>query len=190
MDNAYIVDKTFSKLDFEEDPIPHGDYEECEFVNCNFAGADLGKFVFIDCNFNGCNLAMAKTAGTSFRNNNFTDCKLTGVQFSECDPFLFAVNFEKCILNLASFYKQKMKNARFSNCSMNEVDFTQTDLTGATLHNCDLAKAVFDQSNIEKADLRSSFNYSIDPTINRVKKARFSMPGAVGLLDHLDVRIE
>ncbi len=190
MDNAYIVDKTFDKLNFEENPLQHGDYEECEFNNCDFGGADLSRFVFIDCNFTGCNLAIARTAGTAFRNNHFRDCKLTGVQFSNCDTFLFAVSFDKCVLNLASFYKMKMKNSRMINCVMNEVDFTETDLTGSVIENCDLANTIFSQTNIEKADLRGSFNYSINPGVNRVKRARFSLAAVVGLLDHLEIRVD
>jgi len=56
--------------------------------------------------------------------------------------------------------------------------------------NCDLTRAIFIQTNLEKADFRSSFNYSIDPEMNRMKKARFSLAGVVGLLDKYDVDVE
>jgi hypothetical protein len=49
---------------------------------------------------------------------------------------------------------------------------------------------VFENTNIEKADFRTSFNYSINPEINRIKKAMFSKQGVVGLLNHLDIDIE
>jgi uncharacterized protein YjbI with pentapeptide repeats len=56
--------------------------------------------------------------------------------------------------------------------------------------NCDLTGAVFDHTNIEKADFRTSYNYTIDPEINRIKKAKFSILGVSGLLDKYDIDIE
>jgi len=57
------------------------------------------------------------------------------------------------------------------------------------LINCDLARATFDNSIIEKADFRSSFNYSINPEINRIKMAKFSVSGLPGLLEKYDIEI-
>ena len=50
--------------------------------------------------------------------------------------------------------------------------------------------ASFDRTNLEKADLRTANNYTIDPAINRVKKARFAYPGVLGLLRNYDLRID
>jgi fluoroquinolone resistance protein len=49
--------------------------------------------------------------------------------------------------------------------------------------------SVFDRTNLEKADFRSAGNYSIDPTTNKIKKARFSLDGVAGLLDKYDIEI-
>ena len=73
---------------------------------------------------------------------------------------------------------------------MKEADFTETDLTGSVLDNCDLAKAVFDRTILTGADLRTSYNYSIDPDNNKIKKARFSVYGVSGLLGKYDIVIE
>lgn len=43
---------------------------------------------------------------------------------------------------------------------------------------------------LEKSDFQTSYNYSIDPEINRIKKAKFSFQGAVGLLDKYDIEVE
>ena len=56
--------------------------------------------------------------------------------------------------------------------------------------NCNLLQAIFDHTVLEKADFRTSYNYSIDPEINRMKKARFSISGISGLLDKYDIDIE
>jgi len=63
-------------------------------------------------------------------------------------------------------------------------------LTSSVFDNCNLLQAVFDRTILEKADLRNSYNYSIDPEINRIKKARFSILGISGLLDKYDIDIE
>jgi len=43
---------------------------------------------------------------------------------------------------------------------------------------------------LENADLRSAYNFSINPTTNRIKGARFSSSGLAGLLDIFLLNIE
>ena len=54
-------------------------------------------------------------------------------------------------------------------------------------------KSFIGKSNLrelEKADFRTAFNYSIDPENNRMKKAKFSPPEVVGLLNKYDIEID
>ena len=83
-----------------------------------------------------------------------------------------------------------LKKTHFKNSSLHEVDFTRSDLSSALFDNCDLAKAIFDHTILEKADFRTSYNYSIDPEINRIKKAAFSLPAVTGLLTKYDIVIQ
>jgi uncharacterized protein YjbI with pentapeptide repeats len=87
------------------------------------------------------------------------------------------VKFENCDLNLAVFFKRKLKKTRFINCNLQETDFTESELNEAVFDNCDLQRAIFHKTNLEKADFRTSYHYSIDPEQNRIKKARFSKNG-------------
>jgi uncharacterized protein YjbI with pentapeptide repeats len=73
---------------------------------------------------------------------------------------------------------------------MHEVDFSNCDLSAALFQNCDLRSAVFDKTILEKADLRGAFNFSINPENNKIKKAKFSREGALGLLDKYNIEIE
>jgi uncharacterized protein YjbI with pentapeptide repeats len=84
----------------------------------------------------------------------------------------------------------KLKKPRFKNSDLSEVDFTEADLTSSLFQNCDLEGARFEKTILEKADLRTSRNYSIDPEINKIKKARFSIYGIAGLLNKYDIEIE
>jgi len=65
-----------------------------------------------------------------------------------------------------------MHQADFSNSILSAVIFTGSDLKGA----------IFDGSNLEKADFSQASNYTIDPTQNRMKGARFATNGLSGLL--------
>lgn len=72
---------------------------------------------------------------------------------------------------------------------MQEVDFSNADLTSAKFDQCDLQRAFFQNTILESADLRTAFNFSIDPENNRVKKAKFSTHGLPGLLDKYKLEI-
>lgn len=182
--------KLFERVDYTVSPLGRGEYENCTFKNCNFYNTDLSSIIFRGCLFDGCDLSLVKTKHTTFNDIRFANCKLLGVQFSECNSFLLSFRFENCILKLAVFYKLKLKNIVYSNCNMQEADFTEADLSGSEFENCDLYRTVFYGTNLEKADFRSSFNYSFDPERNRIKKARFSRLGVTGLLEKYNIEIE
>jgi fluoroquinolone resistance protein len=190
MEQEYTEGKRFEKIDFKAEGLVKGEYENCTFMNCNFSDADLSGCVFIDCTFSGCNLSLVKLNNTAFRDVVFSDCKMLGLQFGSCNEFSVVFTFDNCILNHSSFYKMKIKKTVFKNCKLEEVDLTEADLAGAVFENCDLLRATFDNTILEKADLRTAYNYSIDPEINRIKKAKFSAAGLGGLLDKYDIDIE
>jgi uncharacterized protein YjbI with pentapeptide repeats len=70
------------------------------------------------------------------------------------------------------------------------MDFTGCDATGAVFDQCNFAGATFENTILEKADLRSSCNYFIDPEANRIKKARFSLSQVSGLLAKYGIEID
>ncbi|MGZ3920588.1 MAG: pentapeptide repeat-containing protein [Bacteroidia bacterium] len=187
---TYIENKTFERIDFTVNRLEIAEYEKCNFINCNFSNTNLSQIYFSECCFTGCNMSVAILSKTSLRNIKFKDCKLLGLHFHNCNEFLFSVAFENCILNLSSFFKLKLKKTKFINCSLHEVDFTQADLSESLFDNCDFSNAIFDDTRLEKADLRTSYNYSLDPELNYIKKAKFSTHGISGLLHKYDIVIE
>jgi uncharacterized protein YjbI with pentapeptide repeats len=190
MHDKYVEDGSFEKQDYTIAPLAVAGYDNCTFTNCNFAGTDLSALGFSECTFIGCDISNAKLRKTAMKNVKFDGCKMLGLHFADCEPFLFEVAFDHCTLNLSSFYKRKLAKTRFTNCSLKEADFSEADLHNAVFNNCDLAGAVFDNTNLEKADLRTAHNFSIDPEKNRIKKARFSANGIAGLLGKYDIVIE
>ena len=73
---------------------------------------------------------------------------------------------------------------------MQEVDFSESDLTNASFDGCNLDKTVFDHTNLEKVDFTTSYNLSIDPERNRIRKASFSINNVLGLLNKYDINID
>ncbi|SHF41362.1 Pentapeptide repeat-containing protein [Mariniphaga anaerophila] len=190
MEKDYTEGKTFKNDDFENSHPLKGEYEDCRFLDCDFSNGDLSDCIFVDCEFLGCNLSLAKLTTTTFRDAKFKECKMLGLRFDDCNPFGLAFSFEDCILNHSSLFGIKIKKTIFKNTQLQEVDFTASDLTGSLFDNCDLARATFERTVIEKADFRTSYNYSIDPENNRVRKAKFSVRGIAGLLEKYDLNID
>lgn len=88
------------------------------------------------------------------------------------------------------FIRLRSKKTLFKNTQLKEVDFTDCDLTQSVFDKCDLTDAKFDNSILEKADFRTASHYSINPEVNRIKKARFALSGIPGLLDKYDIEID
>lgn len=189
MDRPYFEEKTYEKTDFTGNRLPSGEYEACNFLQCDLSNADLSGIHFSECKFTDCNFSNTKLSKTIFRDVIFKDCKMMGLHFEDCDDFILSFQFDHCILNFSSFYKMKLKKTLFRHCSLQETDLTEADCSGAFFDHCDFAKALFQGTNLEKADLRTSFNYSIDPSSNKIKKAKFSLAGIPGLLDRYDIII-
>lgn len=118
-------------------------------------------------------MSLSKIVETEFQDARFLNSRLLGMQFENCSKFLCSVFFDNCILDLASFRGLKIKNTSFKDSSLHEVNFTETDLTGSVFDNCELTRAIFEKTTLEKVDLRTSYDFLIDPNNNRIKKARF-----------------
>ncbi|MEP5340658.1 MAG: pentapeptide repeat-containing protein [Algibacter sp.] len=190
MSTALIEDETFKKQDFTKTRLPKGDYEYCTFLNCNFSEGFLSEIRFLECEFIECNLSTANITSTSFQDVKFQACKMLGLHFENSNPFGFSIYIENCQLNHASFYQVVLKNTRLINSKLQDVDFTEADLSGCLFDDCDFENATFENTNLEKSDFRKAIHYEIHPEKNRVKGAKFSLEGVVGLLSKYQVHIE
>lgn len=189
MKKNFIEDQSFKKIDFTLEVLTKGDYEHCTFIDCDFSNTSLSEIRFSECKFIDCNLSMVKMNKTALQEIEFKNCKLLGIDFDTCEEFLFAVTFDSCLLNHASFIKMKLKNSTFDNCILHEVDFTEADLSGIVFSNCDLTRAKFERTVLEKADFRTAIHYAIDPENNKIKKAKFSAKGLIGLLGKYGIEV-
>ena len=120
-----------------------------------------------------------------FNNCDFSNSDLTDIKFLEC-------KFLGCNMSMTNLTKTALRDINFKDCKMLGLRFENCNQFGFNVHfdNCDLTRSTFENTIIEKADFRTSFNYSIDPEINRIKKTKLSLTGIVGLLDKYDIEIE
>ncbi len=190
MNDIIIEDKVFKKDDFTLKKLEYGTYEKCRFIDCIFSNADLSNYNFLECEFENCDLNMILIKNTTFNDVNFKNSKLLGLNFYNCNQLFLSVNFENSKLDFTSFYNMNLKKTIFKNCNLHEVDFSETNLTKSIFNNCNLNRAIFSNTNLTGSDLRTSYNYSIDPEANRIKKAKFSLEGISGLLNMYDIVIE
>ena len=186
----YIIDAQRNGITYSIHDIMYKDFERCTFTGCDFTACDFTGVAFTDCIFLSCNFNEAKINYVAFREAVFTDCNFTGVNFTMVDALLFSVEFRDCMMDYTKFYTLKIKGTLFSNCSLTAADFMNTDMTDVVFDNCNLHKSVFADTIANKADFTTSYNFSIDPEKNKLKKAKFSQAGLKGLLDKYDIIVK
>ena len=187
---TYVEDQTIQGVVHAVEPLPLAQYEGCRFVRCDFSGGDLGGYRFLDCHFTDCNWSNVRSTATSLQGVRFTGCKLLGVDFGTCDRLGFAVNFQGCTLDHASFHGVRLAGTAFTESSLVEVDFSGADLGKSSFDGCRLSRAAFEDADLRGADLRNAEDYTIDPGRTRLKGAKFSLPAVVGLLRGHGIIIE
>ncbi|MGQ2984755.1 pentapeptide repeat-containing protein [Flavobacterium sp.] len=183
----YIIDQQITGRIYNPEDIMYKDFERCTFMQCDLSACSFTGVAFIDCNFISCNFSEAKINYVGLRGAIFDNCNFTGVNFSMVDKLFFSVEFKNCRLDHTKFYTLAIKSTVFTDCSLIAVDFMNTDLTGVLFDNCNLHKAVFVDSIANKADFSTSYNFSIDPERNKLRRARFSQDGLKGLLEKYEI---
>lgn len=186
----YFLDIEYNNITYGEQELNLKEFECCAFNNCNFSECVFLAVTFIDCTFNDCIFSGAKINYVAFRTVFFNSCKIEDVNFAMCDKLIFEIHFKECILDFSKFYTLKMKGTSFIDCSIIAVDFMSTDLTEVIFDNCDLYRSEFAKAIANKANFKTSYNYTIDPTKTKIKKAVFSLDGLKGLLYKHDIIVK
>ena len=193
MSKGKYVERTFETVDSAGSEIAAAEFRECRFVRCCFSESVLRACVFDECVFVECDLSLVKLPHSVFSATRFEDSKIIGVNWTEARwprlRLLVPVRFEKCVISHSTFLGLNLKGVRFTECIAKDVDFRETDLSTADFSGTDLTGAQFGSTNLTSANLRSARNYSIVPSENTLKGARFSLPEAMSLLSGLDIEI-
>ena len=187
--SEYFLDIEYNSITYGEEEVNFKEFECCKFTKCNFSRCVFLSVTFIDCTFNDCTFSNAKINYVAFRTVTFNRCEIKEVNFAMCDKLIFEIAFKDCVLDFSKFYTLKLKRTSFTNCSLIAVDFMSTDLTEVLFENCDLYRSEFAKAIANKANFKTSYNYTIDPKTTKLKKAVFALEGLKGLLYKHDIQV-
>lgn len=189
MEDLDHFDESHDGVDFSNQKV-EGTYEACHFRNCNFTNANFTKTTFVDCSFEICDLSNANLDRASFRDVVFRESKLIGWRFDFLDFFQFKIRCEECSLDYASFFEVDGQVCEFMNCRFLEVDFESANFSEVGFAGCDFSGSKFERTQLEGADFREALNFSISPSKNNIKHAKFAKENLEGLLDGFGIIIE
>jgi uncharacterized protein YjbI with pentapeptide repeats len=83
-----------------------------------------------------------------------------------------------------------MKRADFWGCRIDECDFENAFLVEARFDESIFRQTLFHGCNLERASFFEAKGYEIDPRSNNVKKAVFSVPDVLSLIECFGVIIK
>ena len=192
IDQKDFMESKFEKIEFKEN-IESKRFLDCEFVKCSFAEIEIAQCQFTDCVFIECNLSLAKVTDSSFLNVAFDQSKVIGVNWAKAKWPQFKLesplSFYHSNISDSSFFELSLSYLVLESCQARDVDFRSADLSNSSLTYCDFQGSHFVNSNLTSADFTGSENYNIDVFENTIKNAKFSLPEALSLLDHLGIKI-
>lgn len=154
--------ETFSKLNITNETINQTNFEKCKFTKC------------------------------IFHQTTFKNCKMIGIDWTKSQPEILpiSIQFDKCNINLSSFYRLAIDDFKLKNCSAKEVDFRGSILIKADFSSSNLEKSLFHDTDLTSANFTQAKNYLIDFHSNKIKKSIHNIPEVLNLLKPLDIKIE
>jgi len=181
----------FRKVRLERGELAGSQFHDCTFEACSFAETSFESCRFVGCLFRDCDLSLAQIRDCSFTTARFEQSKLVGVDWTRAswpevrlgEP----LSFTACALSHSTFIGLNLQGVSFRGCVAVNVDFREADLSAANFARTDLLDSLFQATNLTGADLSRARNYRIDPSQNRIEKARFSLPEAMSLLYSMDI---
>jgi fluoroquinolone resistance protein len=188
-DQEIYFQEKFSKLALTKEVIPYRTFEECEFASCSFVDCRFEKCKFLNCKFTDCILSAVIPMDCRISDLKFLRCKVIGMDWTKTQK-VEGLDFSECQLNYSNFKLVKLPKMRMVRCEAREVEFIEADLSEGDFKNTDFEKSRFFKTNLTGADFKDARNYSIDVKNNIIKKARFSLPEAMSLLDGLEIKLE
>lgn len=164
-----------------------------EFIGCTFSGIDFSSQQirgsrFIECIFNHCNLSNSSILNSSFRDILFKESKLVGINWSEAKG-IADFKATDSILDYGVFVDLKISNSQFASCSIRNAEISNTDLQHSKFEDCDFSNTIFHRTNLENSDFRTSHNFNIDLTQNKVKGVNMNIIDAVRQIESFGIKI-
>ena len=165
-------------------------YDSTHFKDSSFTSCDWKYKTFESCFFESCNLSLVELDFTKIQDVSFKNCKIVGAKFCSIHKFSHDFLFKGCLLIECNFSDLSLIKTSFIDCDLKECYFDKSILREADFTGSSLRGTLFSNSDLRKANFDEAKDYVIDPTINKISKAIFSFPHAIGLLQGLDVKIK
>jgi uncharacterized protein YjbI with pentapeptide repeats len=179
-------DREFGGLSCQDAELSDIEFFRCRFEGCQFLRSGFRGCRFEQCVFERCDLSLLNVTDSQFIGVRFLKTKMLGIDWTTA-ALPLSLAFLESIVNHSIFVGLSLQKMEMVQCTAQEVDFTRTNLTRANLTETDLLGSRFADTNLSYADLSKATNYSIHPTMNRLKKTVFSLPEAVSLLSAFDI---
>jgi len=180
---------SFSGLELTEADLSGRSFWDCSFSDCDLSYASLKDASLEGCVFKDCKLANTALDGAKLMNCSFDGCKLVGLRFFTCSAMSFEIHLKDCRLELCNFSDLHMKRSSIVDSSVGECYFQNTFLVEANFSGSRFDGTLFHACDLQRANFLLASGYAIDPTTNKVRKAKFSLPDAVNLLSGFGVDI-
>ena len=186
-------DQTYTGLEMTGIHIQAATFLDCTFDRCTFSESVFENCRLLDCEFKDCNCSLLQVPGTAISGGRFKNTKLIGVNWSQADwpghGIGNPLSFNKCFLNHSTFLGVHLGAVKLQRCEAINVDFREATISRADFAFTNLKDSLFQSTDLSEADLRYARNYDIDPSQNKILKARFSLPEALALLYSMDIEI-
>jgi len=194
-------ENSYEGQSFADIELKNSQVENIEFVNCTFNHCDFNESIFRtctfrDCVFSNCDLSLLRVDKSLFKNTEFKSCKALGINWSkaswgrkEITQLIKSIDFSKCVLNYSTFIGLELSHLNMQDCIAHEVDFSKAILRKANFKGTDLQNAIFRNSDLREANFVRAKNYSISPQLNKISRAKFSLPEVMSLLYNMDIVI-
>ncbi|WP_131783766.1 pentapeptide repeat-containing protein [Legionella gresilensis] len=183
-----------SNLRLEKSEINNKIFENCKFEKTNFNEAKLINCKFIDCEFLSCDLSAIQIINSSFSDTTFLESKLMGINWTKAKWPLIRltspVQFYRSNISYSSFYGLDLKEIIIEECIAHDVDFREGNFSKGNFMLTNFERSLFIHTNLNSTSFIDAINYSINPTENDIRKAKFSIPEVLSLLRGFQIEIE
>lgn len=190
---SYLENERFENMTLTEEELIGKELTACTFVNCVLENCKFTACKIMDCSFEGCRIINPVLERSSMMDCTFSRCSLLGVNWS-------ALLGGGYLIPIAALYDCQLKYNHFVEINFAKFDFSgnaiiaslfaDCNLSGSRFTQCELDRTEFFRCDLTKADFRNAAGYVIDLETNVLKRARFSFPEVVNLLQATGIIIE
>ncbi len=185
--------KTLSSITLKNTKITNVEFESCTFKNCNFQETIFSNCVFKDITYINCNCTLVEVEESTIETVKFKNSKATGINWTKMKKnklFQPSLQFLECKIDFSNFAELNIKHFKAIKSSVKKVNFVHTHLIESDFSKSDLTGTQFLHTNLTKSNFVDTKNYTLDFRCNEIKKATFSFPEVMRVLQPLDIYVD